>query len=827
MNEVNRVSRSNVEHHAEERFQLLSAALPIGVFYCDAFGHCLFVNRRWQEITGSRVEDCLGENWQKAIAPEDRQRVLDQWLAERSRDCSLEFAVINPSGRRLHVHFHTSPMNDRRGVCIGYSGTLEDITARRESELVLKRARDEAVRSEQGKSAFLATMSQEIRTPMNGVIGMSELLLDTNLTPEQRECAETIHSSGDALITLLNDILDLSKIEAGKLRFEAVEFSLRELIESVMDLLAGRAREKRLELGCDLVPEPSWNVIGDPNRLRQVLTNLIGNAIKFTDSGEVFVSVLADQETDCEVRLRFEVRDTGPGISEQSRRNIFQPFVQGDESVNRRFGGTGLGLAICKQLVGMMNGEIGVESAPGRGSTFWFAVTLRKGVVAHEPPRPDPRLAGVHLLLVEDNSSVSESIGRHLGSWGLAWDRTADGLSVLPLLRDASRNGNPFHILVLDADISGLDATQIAATVKADASLKSTRVLLMRMSQQQSDPLSLRNQGVDECLSKPLRRARLQSALLSLVAGDLVPSLPHAAPTAAQIREGDVGLRKARILVADDSAVNCKVTLAQLRKMGYSAEMVSNGREALAAMERESYDIILMDGRMPEMDGYETTRRIRAAEQSHAFQRQHPVYIIAMTASAMEGDRQECISAGMNDYVSKPVQWSLLEAALAKWPGAEVADQNESSAKSVSAMPTTVHVAHDLQSEGQAPVDLDRLFELASGDRGELLELISFFMEEGGTILATLAAAVRCQSAPEIRELAHKLAGSSSTFGMTALVVPLRRMEESAVRGDLSSSTELLEQVEAAMADVQTFLGKRLNNGDSTKLPLEAVNGRA
>lgn len=428
---------------------------------------------------------------------------------------------------------------------------------------------------------------------------------------------------------------------------------------------------------------------------------------------------------------------------------------------------------------------------------------------------------------MEDNPSVAESIGRHLGSWGLDWDRTADGMNVHQLLRDASSEGNPFHVVVLDADISGSDATQIADMVKKDASLKSTRVLLMSMAQQQSDPLALRSRGVDEYISKPLRKARLQSTLISLVASVSVPSRPYAVPPAAQIRASKVGLRKARILVADDSPVNCKVTLAQLRKMGCSAEMVSNGREVLAAMERQSYDIILMDGRMPELDGYETTRQIRAAEQGHTSQRQHPVYIIAMTASAMEGDRQKCISAGMNDYVSKPVQWSLLEEALARWPGAEGVSQNESSAKSIRAKPTNVHVSHFVESEGQAPVDLDRLFELASGDRDEVLELVSFFLEQGGTMLSTLAAAVRCQSAAEIRELAHKLAGSSATLGMTALVAPLCRMDESAADGDLSSAIELLEQVEVAMVSVRAFLGKRLNTGDSTELPLEAVNGQA
>ena len=554
-------------------------------------------------------------------------------------------------GRTLQLQ--GAPVRTREGRAVGTLALAQDVSLERAREKELRRAREAAEALAEAKSRFLANMSHEIRTPMNGVLGMTELLLETSLDAEQRDYAETVRRSGEALLTILNDILDFSKIEAGKIELEEIGFCLRDELEDVVVLLMPRAVEKRLELALALDPEAPVHVQGDPVRLRQILTNFVSNAIKFTEKGEVVVRARCLERRDGRAALRFEVQDTGIGIPEEARSRLFQSFSQADVSTTRKFGGTGLGLAISRSLVELMGGRIGVDSTPGEGSTFWFEVSLPEVEGPDHSQAVLEDLQGLEVLVVDDNATNRQILEIHLRHWGLQ-PRPAAGVEEAL----AQARAHPGCRLVLtDYEMPGGNGLDLCRRFVEEGLLSGAPRILLTSSAQPLDGEELQRLGIRRTLFKPVRQMALREAMAGVLGGEETggSAVPQAAaaPAAAALA--------GRLLVAEDNPVNQKLARRLLERLGFEVEIAGHGRQAVERAREGGWTAILMDCQMPEMDGYEATREIRRMPAGRS------IPIIAMTANALQGDREKCLAAGMDDYLTKPIRRDALLEVLGKW----------------------------------------------------------------------------------------------------------------------------------------------------------------
>jgi two-component system sensor histidine kinase/response regulator len=653
------VERTKELQSSQELFRAFMNHTPTIGFILDAESRGVWLNRNGQEMLGVTAEEWSGRTLAE-IQPDSAEDGRAHDLTVLASNAPLETHSTRQTVKGVRYFFTTRfPITDAGGRRF-IGGNSMDITERMEHEAELAEARDAALEAARLKSEFLANMSHEIRTPMNGILGLSHLLLDTSLDRLQRDYAETVVSSAEALLTIINDILDFSKIEAGKLSFDELEFDLRETVEETVELLAPVVRRKGLELVVSMPLEEPLRFFGDPGRLRQVLTNLIGNAIKFTEKGEVRVEVSSAGGGDREKTVRFDIYDTGIGISREGLTRLFQTFSQADGSTTRKYGGTGLGLVISRQIVEQMGGSIGVESVSGTGSRFWFTVNLP--ACDGEPQlHPAADLRDLHVLVIDDNPTNRYVIEQQLGSWGIRHASADSAATGGASLAQAARQGHPFNLLLLDMQMPEMDGRSFWRSVRDEAAPRPLQTIILSSAAAALTEEEMLSERIEACLLKPVRRSRLLDALHLLSAGR--EGREVVARPLPEVSDPGSGLSTFRILVAEDNVVNQKVVLAQLRKIGHAADVVADGLEVLAAMKQIPYDLILMDCQMPEMDGYEATRTLRSFAPQGTGRRP---WIIALTASANESDRQRCIDAGMDDYISKPVKIEALAAGLAR-----------------------------------------------------------------------------------------------------------------------------------------------------------------
>jgi len=766
---------------SEKRFRsMIENVKDHAIFMLDVQGRVLTWNKGAERLRGYESEEIIGEHYRCFFPIEDQERgkpeqILKTVLAEGQ--CEDEGWHLRKDGSKFWANVVITAVRNGGTKLLGFSVVTRDQTRRRKTEEQLRLVKEEADAANRAKSLFLANISHEIRTPMTGIIGMAGLLFDTNLSPKQREYCEIIRRSSESLLTVINELLDFSKVESGKLELETIEFDLRSAVEEVMDLFAKQAADKGVELinftRCDIPTE----LQGDPGRLRQILSNLVNNALKFTTQGEVVVQVSVQEETATHATLLFSVTDTGIGIPKEKIGKLFASFTQVDASMTRKYGGTGLGLAISKKFVELMGGKIGVDSEPGRGSSFWFTVQLRKQQGARQAARPRTNLQGLRVLTVEGNATNRAVLDHYLNALGITSRIADDGPSALELLHVAASKSEPFDLAILDFMLPGMDGRKLAQAIRQELKTSFPKLLLLNSVGKREDGKPARRAAIDAYLNKPVHFSQLYECIAMLM-GDASKIDPSSSlVTRHRLAELKVQ-RRLRVLVADDNHINQKVTASLLKKMGHRADVVGNGKEALEAFKLVPYDAVLLDMQMPEMDGFEASLQIRAVEQKKGSH----TPIIAITAHAMNRDRDKCLAAGMDDYISKPINPQELRAVMERTMAA--------------AKPSFALDPAPQPPDGVEVFNVDEALAQIESDMDLLSQIVQLFVKQYPKLLEESRQAFYRSDCLSLTAAAHTLASSVGQLGGQRAYAAARKLEQMGRQGNLSDVPQALAELE-------------------------------
>lgn len=776
--------------HGEERYRSLVEATTAIVWHTPASGEFEEDQPAWSAFTGQTYDQLRGWGWLDAVHPDDRTNTARVWSAavESRSIYEVEHRLRRRDGEYVHTLARAVPILGHDGQIREWVGVHTDIDSERRAEIAMHEAREAALAATRAKSEFLANMSHEIRTPLNGILGMAELLLDSDLTPGQHEYLELLKTSADHLLTVINDILDFSKIEAGKLDIESVPFDLREVLDDTVAAQAARVTTQAIEVVHRIAPDVPTAVAGDPHRIRQVVANLLGNALKFTEKGEVILEVerMVDsnvhaQENGDAFTLQFSVRDTGIGIPKDVQARLFQAFSQADTSTTRRFGGTGLGLAISARLVEMMGGRIWLESEVGRGSTFHFTAQFLPASLPKAAGVEPATLRGMRTLVVDDNATNRRILIEMLNNWGLKPTAVESGPDALQALTDANASRQPFSLVLLDAMMPEMDGFMLAERIKQIPDLDGTIVMMLSSAGLREDAARCRKLGIDAYLTKPVRQSVLLDQIMTAVSPEQKDLRTSRTPRPAVAQAS----RKLRILVAEDNAVNQRLTTAVLAQRGHDAVVVGTGRLALEILGRERFDAVLMDVQMPEMDGLEAAAAIRAREWVTG---QHTP-IIAMTAHAMMGDREQCLASGMDGYISKPISPAELFALIETLVPRGIPASPPPAATTPRSEPATG------KEMLQHVLDWDQALARMLGDPEFLREMAGTFLAECPRWMSSLASAVSTGNATQVRLVAHTLHGALTALAAKGAEPPTRRLESMGRAGMLAESPTALAEL--------------------------------
>ncbi|HVA39308.1 MAG TPA: response regulator [Candidatus Binataceae bacterium] len=792
--------------HQIDLLQFVLDNMAEGVIVCDRDFHLVQFNRGAAAMFGADLRDVdlrlVADKYQLLSAhgapPIGREeRPLTRAMKGEAVN-NAQFILRGPTvAADLWIEVFARPVRTDDGTILGGMVVLRDISERKAAEEQMKRARDLALEAERIRSEFLSNMSHEIRTPLNGIIGMTQLLLGTELSPEQREYAETVQLSTDLLFGMVNDLLDFSKLAAGKVVLQQIDFDLEQVVETAVGLFGERAQRSNVELILDVDDDVPRLLRGDPARLQQVLVNLLSNAVKFTERGEIVVRLVREAESAATASVRCEVRDTGIGIAPDAQKLLFHPFSQVDGSTTRKYGGSGLGLAISAQLVERMGGRIEVESEPERGSVFRFTMKLQK-------QRPYSSVASntrsglerLRLLVIEDNATLGATLRKRLGALGVRADLAADEAEAFGLLRSNAAAGTPYDAAIVDLHLPAADSVQLMRAVKADPAIGPTWLIAASSPAAEAPNHAGHSAPADRWLARPIRPSQLLQSLKELLA--------HSRRN--QVEQGGDGIaieepqarhrpeRTVRVLVVEDNAINQKLALNQLRKLGYATDAIDNGPAALELMARGSYAAVLMDCQMPRMDGYATTAEIRRRESG----RRHTI-VIAMTAFAQVGARERCFAAGMDDYIAKPVRLEALEAALARWVPLKGTSNGHNGSSKTGAASSCESIDPEVMIE---LLDLSRSCQ--SGDF--LGELIDMFFGELSSRLASIREASSHGQLSDLDERAHEFKGSCLSLGLTRMAMLCGQLEALAREGSAEGAQALLDQIEREAGVVRPLL---------------------
>ncbi|MFM9963457.1 MAG: response regulator [Planctomycetaceae bacterium] len=827
---------------SEERTRLIVDNALDAVITMNSAGDIIGWNAQAESMFGWSRSEALGQSLSETIVPPEHREAHNRGLQHFLKtgegpvlNNRIEISAMHRDGREFPSELTVCPAKVGDGYL--FSAFVRDITEQKRAKSELEAARDAAEAANRAKSQFLANMSHEIRTPMNGVLGMTELALGTELTAEQREYLDLVKSSANSLLTVINDILDFSKIEAGKLPLESLDFSLIDCLGDAIKSIGIRAHQKGLELVGHIAPDVPDMLIGDPGRLRQVVMNLSGNAIKFTDEGEVVVSVRTESRGANDVLLHFTVTDTGVGIPADKLQLIFRPFEQADGSTTRKFGGTGLGLSISSQLIELMGGRIWVESEPGCGSTFHFTMKfpLSEQASLRAVRQPSAALRGLPVLIIDDNATNRAMLVEMLSHWQMCPTAVENGRLGLMTMQLSSNAGKSYPLVLIDAEMPDMDGFAVAEQIRRDPKLAGVSIMLLTTTGQRTDVERCRQLGISAYLTKPVKQSDLFDVIVTAMGtsalegetthGRITTSgddAPAAAPTTNRFM----------ILLAEDNAVNQRVAVRLLQKQGHTVAVAENGREAVERLAHERFDLVLMDVQMPEMDGLEATAAIRAQEKSTG---QH-LPIIAMTAHAMSGDRERCLEAGMDGYVSKPIQPQLLFDTIASVVAKSAAESaahrtinshvtiptatttnNEHREEHMQGMSSTTKPVASTSRRGDVVNRIDVVNRNDVFNHGEMLtrlgddlelvtELIELFLEESPKLLVDVQLAVQRRDAKAIERAAHRLKGSAGNFGINATVKAAMRLEILGRKGDLAEVDSICQSLAEELRQLQEEL---------------------